>query len=127
MKKFYFEIDPQCPVCIYKIEEAYANAHKWGIGENTINIDKDGKGTIECLCDPHEVADRVYFIDDNGEAYFGIVGDLISDDSEEEEEETKNLPLRNKDFSLEDIEKMSEKDQKTLFDQYDQISKKYGV
>ena len=126
MKKFYFEIDPKCPVCTYKIEEAYANAHKWGIGENTITLDKEGKGTIESLCDPHEVADRVYFIDDNEAPYFGIVGDLISDDSEEEEE-TKILPLRNKDFSLEDIEEMSEKDQKTLFDQYDQISKKYGV
>ena len=124
--KFYFEIDPACPACERKIEEAYANAHKWGIGENTITIDENGKGTIECLCDPHEVADCVYFIDDNGEAYFGIVGDLISDDSEEEEE-TKILPLRNKDFSLEDIEEMSEKDQKTLFDQYDRISKKYGV
>ena len=87
MKKFYFEIDPKCPVCEYKIEEDYANAHKWGIGENKITIDENGKGTIECLCYPHEVADRVYFIDDNGEAYFGIVGDLISDDSEEEEEE----------------------------------------
>lgn len=126
MKKFYFEIDPKCPVCEYEIEEAYANAHKWGIGENTIIIDENGKGTIECLYDPHEVADRVYFIDDNEEPYFGIVGDLISDDSEEEEE-AKILPLKNKDFSLEDIKEMSEKDQKILFDQYDQISKKYGV
>ena len=126
MKKFYFEIDPKCPACEYEIEEAYANAHKWGIGENTITLDKEGKGTIECLCDPHEVADRVYFIDDNEEAYFGIVGDLISDDSEEEEE-TKILPIRNKEFSLEDIKEMSEEDQKILFDQYDQISKKYGV
>ena len=126
MKKFYFEIDPKCPVCSYEIEEAYANAHKWGIGENTITLDKEGKGTIECLCDPHEVADRVYFIDDNEEPYFGIVGDLISDDSEEEEE-TKILPLRNKNFSLEDIEEMSEEDQKSLFDQYDRINKKYGV
>ena len=114
MKKFYFEIDPACPVNSYKIEENYANAHKWGIGENTITIDKDGKGTIECLFDPHEVADRVYFTDNNGEVYFGIVGDLISDDSEKE-------------FSLEDIKKMPEEDQKILFDQYDRISKKYGV
>ena len=127
MKKFYFEIDPACPVNSYKIEENYANAHKWGIGENTITIDKDGKGTIECLFDPHEVADRVYFTDNNGEVYFGIVGDLISDDSKEEEEKTKNLPLKKKEFSLEDIKKMPEEDQKILFDQYDRISKKYGV
>lgn len=139
MKKFYFEMDPRCPAWEGKIEEAYEKAKVWGIGENTITLDKEGKGTIECLRDPHEVADRVYFTDDNGEVYFGIVGDLISDDDPEEEKEAKILPslktkrdrtprpIRNKEFSLEDVEEMSEEEQENLFDQYDRISKKYGV
>ena len=138
MKKFYFEIDPRCPAYESKIEEAYENAYVWGIGKNTITLNKEGKGTIECLRDPHKVADKVYFTDDNGEIYFGIVGDLISDDSGDEEEvkilhfpkkkrDRTPRPIRNQDFSLENIEKMSEEDQKILFDQYDRISKKYGV